>query len=661
MVDSLMKTNNKKILRIDSEAVASMPRYTLPQILSRQADRLGSEKVALREKASGIWKSTSWNDYLRFTKFAALGMISLGLKRGHNVGLILDNGPEWLFGELGIQSVGAVPFPMFSSTAAEDIAADLNHFNASFVIAQDQDQINKLLALKAELSSIEHIVYVDPAGMGPYEDDPWLISFSELLELGEELDREQPDLFIKELWEGKPNDMALVIHTSGTTGTPKGVMLSHANFTDMACSWVNNAPIGIGNNWMSLNKTVWLIEQMWGIGITLCGGLVINFPESPESAMNDLREIGPEVIMEPAGFWEDLASGIQAGIKVTGSFKPNLFNWSHRIGIEISHLETENHSVPVRLKILRWLTMRLIFHPLLDRIGSSNIRIAYVCGAPVNPEVLSFFQTIGVNLKQCYGMAETCGFFPIDFDDPLKTGATCKPFPDTEIRIAGDQEILVLSKSNFEGYYENIGTTIDSLKNGWLHTGDIAQFNEKGALAIIGRKQNVMSTGAGRRFSPEFLEARLKFSPYIKEAVVLGDGLPYVAALINIDFGNVGSWAEKRNILCTSYKELSLQSEVEQLIREEIVQINSGLPDIMKVLKIVLLYKMFDADDYEMTRTGKVKREVVLEEYKEMVDAIYSNQSELSVEGRIRYKNGNIVHKKTRVRILDLIAVRVFP
>ena len=265
---------------MDSEAVASMPLYTLPQILSRQADRLGSEKVALREKTCGIWKKYSWNEYLTFAKFTALGMISLGLKRNQNVGVIFDNGPEWLFGEMGIQAVGAVPFPLFASAAAEELSEDLNRFKASFVIAQDQEQTNKLLALKAELSSIEHIIYIDPTGMSPYEDDPWLVSFSQLLELGEELDREQPDLFIKELWEGKPDDIALVIQTSGTTGIPKGVMLSHANFTEMACSWITNAPIGMGDNWVSMGNTAWIMEQMWGIGISLCGGLIMNFPES---------------------------------------------------------------------------------------------------------------------------------------------------------------------------------------------------------------------------------------------------------------------------------------------------------------------------------------------------------------------------------------------
>ena len=296
----------------------------------------------------------------------------------------------------------------------------------------------------------------------------------------------------------------------------------------------------------------------------------------------------------------------------------------------------------------------MIFRPLLDRIGGMSIRVAYVGGAPVNPEIIRFFRALGLNLQQCYGMTETCGFFPIPPDKTGMSGGVRQPFSGTEIRLTEGQEILVRSKANFEGYYENEATTTDSPKDGWLHTGDIARFDEKGQLLIIGHKQEILTTATGRNFSPEFLEARLKFSPYIKEAVVLGEGQTYLAALINIDFENVGSWAEERDIPFSSYRALSLQNEIGQLIREEIVRINATLPDTLKVLKIILLYKMLEADDHVLTRTGKVKRDRVLQEYKEMIDAVYADRSELSIKGKLRYRNGTVGDIETMVRILDI-------
>lgn len=652
--NQFMKTTKKQIIRMDSEAVASMPHYTLPQILSRQADRLGSEKTALREKTCGVWEKYTWSDYFTYTKFAALGMVSLGLQRGRHVGVILENGPEWLFCELGIQSVGAVPFPLFSSAAADDLSEDLNRIKASFVLAQNLEQTNKLIALKAEISFIEHIIYVDPTGMSPYEDDPWLVSFSQLLELGEELDREQPDLFIKELWEGKPEDTAVVLHTSGTGGTPKAVKLSHANFTFMACSWIRNAPVGMGDNWMSINNTAWIMEQMWAIGITLCGGLVINFPESAESAMDDFREIGPDVMMGPPAFWEDLASRIRAGIRRAGALQQRFFSWANRIGLEIATWEMEDRSLSVRLRILQWLAMTLVFRPLLDRIGGSAIRVAYVGGAPVHPEMILFFQAIGLPLQQCYGMTETCGFSPIPSGKFAMMGETCHPFPETEIRLTNERELLVRSRAVFAEYLENGAATTEPLKDGWLHSGDIAQCDEKGRFLLIGRRETAIKAAGGQNISPELLETGLKLSPYIQEAVLLGEGRPYLAALINIHFENVSRWAEERNIFHTGYQTLCLEKDVEQLIREETDAFNKDLPNTHKIAKIIILSKMLEADDRVLTQTGKVKRDVVLQEYRGMIDAMYADRKEFAIRGSNRYRNGVVGPIQTTVKILDV-------
>ena len=370
--------------------------------------------------------------------------------------------------------------------------------------------------------------------------------------------------------------------------------------------------------------------------------------------MDDFREMGPEVMMEPSGFWENLAANIRVGIQTAGAVRQRLFKWAHQIGTEISSLEVEKRPISVKRKVLGWFAAKMVFHPLLDRMGGMRIRVAYAGGAPIDPEVIRFFRALGLNLQQCYGMTETCGFFPIPLAKTRMTEATYQPFPGTKIRLTEGQEILVMSKANFEEYYENEETTTDSSKDGWLHTGDIARFDEKGRFVIIGREQETITTGTGRNVSPELIEARLKFSPYIKEAVILGEGQTYLAALINIDFQIAGNWAEERNIPFSDYRSLSLQSDIGRLIREEIVQINATLPDALKVRKIIILHKMLEADDHVLTRTGKMKRGMVLLECKEMIEAIYADRSELTMKDKIRYRNGTVDNMESMVRILDI-------
>jgi len=323
-----------------------MTQFTFPQILSRQAERLGSENIAIREKAYGIWQTFNWRDYLHYTKLVALGLYSLGLKRGENLALILDNHPEWLFGELGAQSLGAVTIPLFTSAVAKELVSGLNRVRAVYVFAQDQEQVDKLLSCRDELLHVRNLIYVDPTGLRTYSDDPWLISFSQLLELGEELDREEPELFIKELWEGKAEDVALMLMTSGTTGLPKLVMLSYENFTEMARKWLETAPIGIGDNWISITPTAWIVDQFWGVGITLAGGMAMNFPETFETAVEDFREIGPTVIVTSSRFWEDLASKIRVKINDAGFIKRALYKKSQKIGAAVEELDSQKKPVP---------------------------------------------------------------------------------------------------------------------------------------------------------------------------------------------------------------------------------------------------------------------------------------------------------------------------
>ncbi len=630
------------------------PKYTLPQILMHQADHLGKNNIAIRSKAYGIWQSLTWSDYLNYTKKMALGLKTLGIQRKDKVGLIVDNDPEWLFSELGAQSMGAVTVNFFTSSIAREIVNILKQIKASFVIVQDQEQVDKLLSMRQELSHIKKIIYVDPTGLRTYCDDSWLISFADLLQLGEQTMVEQPTLFEKELGLGKADDIAHMLMTSGTTGQPKLVKLSHSNFTDMSLKWLETAPIGIGSNWISISPPAWVVDQVWGAGICLLGGLSINFPENFETIEEDFREIGPDIIITSSLFWENLASKIRVKINDSGFIKRFLYNWAQKIGAEVIQRKTDKKHSWLGLIILHWIARRLISRPLLDRIGCLGFKEAYTGGHPISPDVIRFFRINGLNLKQCYGMTETCGIFQAQPDHQVKAETVGLPLPRTKIKITEDQEVLVKSPSNFQGYYQNQEATAEALQDGWFHTGDAGYIDDDGHLVIIGRKQDIMHTKDGEAFSPDFIETRLKFSPYIKEAVLWGEGKPYLSAFINIDFGNVGNWAEEQKIPYTTYLDLSKQPKVEKLIQNQVQMVNKILPMPMRLVKIILLYKLLDADDQELTRTGKIRRKFVFTQYQHLIEAFYSEKTELPVKGQVNYRDGTVGIIESTVKILTI-------
>ncbi|MEA3361267.1 MAG: AMP-binding protein [Thermodesulfobacteriota bacterium] len=644
----------KKINRLDKQILSDLTKYTLPQVLAKQAQELGTKEIAVREKSFGIWQAYNWNDYLQYTKKAALGLATLGLKRGENIGIITNNHPEWLFAELGAQALGAVTLNLFSSAIAKELSFGLGRVQAAFVIAEDQEQVDKLIEVKDDLSFVRKVIYIDQTGMRTYTENEWLISFEKLLELGEDLDRKSPNFFSDELSKGKPDEIALMIMTSGTTGLPKVAMIKHKNFTEMARKWLEAAPIGVGDNWISITPPAWIVDQMWGVGITLCGGMVMNFPETLETAVEDFREIGPTVIITASRFWEDLASKIRVKISDSSFIKRFMYNTCMKIGGAVVGRQSQKQEVPFYLNLLYRVASRVIFQPLMDRIGASQFRGAYTGGHPISPDVIRFFRANGLNLKQCYGLTESGGIFQVQPDNEVKLETVGIPLPRTEVKIGEDQEVLVKSESNFAGYYQDLEETSKTISNGWLHTGDAGYIDEDGHLLIIGRKEEIMRTKEGEAFSPDFIETRLKFSPYIKEAVIFGEGQPYITSFMNIDFGNVGNWAEERKIPYTTYTDLTQQSEVEDLIRKEIREVNTQLPEPMQLVYFILLYKLLDADDEELTRTGKVRRKFVFQQYKDLIDAMYSDKKELEVKGKVKYRDGTVGTIETTVKILKV-------
>jgi long-chain acyl-CoA synthetase len=626
---------------------------TLPQLLVMQAARFGRDKIAIREKAYGIWQTYHWEDYLRYVKHISLGLVGLGLRRGESVGLITDNHPEWLFAELGAQATGAITLNLFTSAVAEELANSLNRVQAGVVFAQDQEQVDKLVATRKNLPQVRRVVYIDPTGMESYGDDPWLISFRHLLKSGANEDRERPDLFNDLVRKGRAEETALMIQTSGTTGLPKIAMLSHRNLTAIGESWSNAVAIEAGENWISMSPPAWIVDQMWGLGVSLLSGMTMNFPETPETVREDFREIGPSRLITASRFWEDLASRIRVRMSDASWFKRRLFHEAERIGRAVLERQIGKEAIPFTLKCLHGLATLLIYRPLLDRIGCANFRSAYTGGHPISPDVITFFRAIGLNLKQCYGLTETAGIFQIQPDDEVKPETVGRPLPGVEIRLAEDQEVQVSSRSVFQGYYQDYQATEAAFEQGWFRTGDAGYLDRDGHLLIIGRKEEIIRNKSGEAFSPDFIETRLKFSPFIKEAVIFGEGRPYLTAMINIDFGNTGSWAEERMIPYTTYMDLSQQTAVETLILDEVRRVNQQLPETMKIRKFILLYKLLDADDDELTRTGKVRRRFVYGLYLNLIEAMYDGQQEVRVKGKIRYRDGQVGKIDTRVRVIE--------
>jgi long-chain acyl-CoA synthetase len=632
----------------------SPAKLTLPQILAGQAERWGETRIALREKAYGIWKAYTWQSYLNYVKRVSLGLVALGLRRGDHIGVITNNHPEWLFSQLGGQAVGAVTMNLFTTAVAEELVLPLQRIRAAFVIVQDQEQADKLLDSRTKLPHVRNVIYLDPTGMRGYGDDGWLVSFARLLELGNALLEKEPNRFEEELSRGRSKETALLIQTSGTTGMPKLAMLTHRNFTAMAEQWLKAVPLEPGSNWMSLTPPAWIVDQMWGAGVALAGGLTMNFPETPETITADLREIGPATMITSSRFWEDLASRIR--VKMGDSFWLNrkCFDLAERVGRAAVDLETRKIPLPPVLRLFRSVFSLLVYRPLLDRVGCSQLKNAFTGGHPISPDVIGFFRAVGLNLKQCYGLTEAGGIFQIQPDGEVKLETVGKPLPGTEIRLSEDQEVLVRGDSVFAGYYNDYRSTDEAFREGWLRTGDAGYIDGDGHLLIIGRREEIMRNKEGDAFSPDFIETRLKFSPFIKEAVTFGEGKPYITALVNIDMGNVGNWAEERMIPYTTYTDLSQQEPVKQLIKAEMEKVNRQLPDFMKIRKFILLYKMLDADDEELTRTGKVRRRFVYGLYIKLIEAMYGKEKEVDVKSRIRYRDGQVGTIETRIGIVDL-------
>jgi long-chain acyl-CoA synthetase len=627
---------------------------TFPRLLVRNA-RAHGERVALREKEFGIWQSHTWHAYLERVRAFSLGLVALGLGRGDKVAIIGDNRPEWVWTEIAAQAAGAASVGIYQDSNLTEVAYVIDHCDASIVVAEDQEQVDKILEMLDRLPKVRHVIYTDPRGLRKYKH-PALLPFEAVEEKGRALERERPGLFDENVAEGSADDVAIICYTSGTTGNPKGAMLTFRNLLAMALALDEVDPKRSEDEFVSFLPLAWIGEQMMSVSAALAKGFTVNFPEEPDTVTEDIREIGPNVMFAPPRVWESLTSTVQVKIMDTTRFNRFMYERCMAIGRQVADLRFAKRPVPAMQAALYRLAHVLLFRALKDRLGMTNLRSASTGGAALGPDVFRFFHAIGVPLKQIYGQTEIAGISCIHRDGDIAFHSVGRPIPGTEVRIGPGGEIQSRSPSVFLGYYKNDEATRSALAEGWLHSGDAGYFSEDGHLVVIDRLKDVMKLADGTQFSPQFIENRLKFSPYVKEAVVVGKERPYLTAMLCIDMGVVGKWAERNKISYTTYTDLSAKAEVYDLVQREVDEVNATLPVAARIHKFVLLYKELDADDEELTRTRKVRRAFVEERYKEVISALYGEVPEVRIDTTIKFQDGKVSRIRTTllVRRLEL-------
>ena len=635
-----------------------MPEETLPRLLIRNAERLGT-KVALREKEFGLWQTVTWRQFGDHVRAFALGLVALGLRRGDTVAIIGDNRPEWLYAELGAQAVGAVSVGIYQDSAPEEVRYILQETTARVIIAEDQEQVDKILELWPALTAVLKVIYYEPKGLRNY-GEPFLATFTAIEELGRGFDQAHPGHFERELALGRSEDVAVLVTTSGTTGKPKLAMLTHSNLVSQGRGLLEVDPLAASDEFVSFLPLAWVGEQMITVAAGIQCGFTINFPESSATVQENIREIGPRVMFSPPRIWENMLSQVQVKVQDSTRLKQACYEWAMAQGYAMADARFSGKPASLGLRLSYGLARLLVFEALKDHLGLRFLKRAYTGGAALGPDVFRFYHALGVNLKQVYGQTESSGLSVIHRDGAVKFQTVGSPLPGTELKIAPSGEILVKSPAIFSGYYQSPEATAEAFEDGWLRTGDAGYLDPDGQLIVIDRAKDVMTLHDGTKFSPQFIENKLKFSPYVKEAVVFGGDWPYVTAMINIDFANVGKWAERRQTSYTTYTDLAQKPEVYALIRKDVERANSDMPDAARIRRFILLHKELDADDGELTRTRKVRRRLVAQRYNEIVDALYGDRHDVEIETTITYQDGRTARLKTKLHVEEMLA-RVTP
>jgi long-chain acyl-CoA synthetase len=644
----------------DASVAAHDALDTVPKLLLRNASRHG-KRPAMRHKDFGIWQTWTWSHLRDEVRSFAVGLRKLGLERGDAVAIVGDNRPRLYAAFAAIQSIGGIAVPAYQDAVADEMAYVLDHAEVKFAIVQNQEQVDKLISISDRLPNLTMLVYEEERGLVSY-DHAKLHAYDHVQKLGREEMRKNGGAsgwWQDEIAKGKGSDVAVVLYTSGTTGRPKGVVLTHQNIVVSAQNGNKFDQFTPDDTLLAYLPMAWVGDHIFSYGQTFAGAMCVACPESPETIIEDRREIAPTYFFAPPRVFENLLTQILVRMEDAGRIKKAMFDYFIKVARRSGELILDGAPVGARERLLYWLGDKLVYAPLKNRMGFSKIRVAYTAGEAIGPELFRFYRSLGINLKQLYGQTEASVYITLQPDGEVYADTVGKPGPDVEIKIADSGEVLYRSPGVFAGYYKNDeATSATKTPDGWVHTGDAGFFDARGHLKIIDRAKDVGRLSNGALFAPKYLENRIKFYPEIREAVAFGQGRDYVTMFINIDLTSVGNWAERNNISYASYQELAAHPRVYEIVAGRIEEMNKGLagePQMAdsQVGRFLILHKELDADDGEMTRTQKVRRSAIQERYGPLISALYDGSAECHIATEVTFEDGRKGVVEGNLRILD--------
>jgi len=616
--------------------VTKWEEQTTTKLLKRNRERWG-DRAWMRKKEFGFWQTYTWNEGYQKIKEFSLGLKTLGFQRGDMLAIQGDNNPQWFWGELAAQALGGAVSGVHSACSPVEVEYLVNHCDAKFILVQDQEQVDKQLQILDKLPNIKKVIYWDDKGMRHY-DEPILMSWDEVSQLGREYETAHPGAFEEEIDQGQPSDLALIQYTSGTTGWPKGATFNYRNLFASNDIFYAMYPMTEKDEWLSFVLPGWMAEQGLGLLGSMARGLRMNFPEKLATVQENIREVGPSAIFYPSTMWEFTASLIQNRILETSPPKRLLYNLCLPVGYKVADMKLRGETPNLFWRGLYKLCDLMVFRALRDRLGLLQIKFCFTAGSTLGPEIFRMMRAIGLDLLQLYGASET-GVSGHTLTN-IKVDSVGILNPHTTIRILEDGHILAIAPSRALGYYKNEEATQKAFADGWYHTGDAGYMDDEGHIYYLDRLEYMVTLADGTYYAPSFLESRLKFSPYVKMLFTVGEGRDFIGAIINIDYDNVGHWAERRRIAYTTFADLSQRPQVCELLAGEIAQLNAKVPESMRIRKFVNIPKEFDPDESELTRTMKIKREFLEERYSSIIKAIYGESEEAVMEVPVVYRDG---------------------